>query len=45
MLKFRVDTVEVLASISMGAVFGLYMFMPLMVAMIQMFLSLDMFSI
>jgi hypothetical protein len=45
MLKFRVDTVEMLASISMGAVFGLYMFMPLMVAMIQMFLSLDMFSI
>ena len=43
MLKFRVDTVEMFASISMGAVIGLYMFMPLLVAMIQMFFSLDVF--
>lgn len=43
MLKFRVDTIELMASISMGAVIGLYMFMPLAIAMLQMFFSLDVF--
>ena len=44
MLKFRTSTVEMLTSIAMGAVIGLYMFMPLMIAMVQMFLSLDVFK-
>lgn len=43
MLKFRTSTVEMFTSISMGAVIGLYMFMPLLIAMLQMFMSLDMF--
>lgn len=43
MLKFRIDTVEMFTSISMGAVIGLYMFMPLLVSMIQMFFSIGMF--
>lgn len=43
MLKFRVDTVELFTSISMGAVIGLYMFMPLLVSMVQMFFSIGMF--
>ena len=43
MLKFRVDTVEMFTSISMGAVIGLYMFMPLLVSMVQMFFSIGMF--
>ena len=44
MLKFRTDTVEMMTNIAMYAVLGLYMFMPLLIAMIQMFMSLDVFS-
>ena len=44
MLKIRIDTIERLTSISMGAVIALYMFMPLLIAMVQMFMSLDVFS-
>lgn len=43
MLKFRIDTVELFTSISMGAVIGLYMFMPLLIAMVKMFFSLNFF--
>lgn len=43
MLKFRVRTVETFTSLSMGAVLGLYMFMPLLVSMVQMFFSIGMF--
>jgi hypothetical protein len=42
-LKTRIEVVQMFTSISMGAVIGLYMFMPLLVAMIQMFMSLDIF--
>lgn len=43
MLKFRTSTVEMFTSISMGAIIGLYMFMPLLISMIQMFRSIDVF--
>lgn len=43
MLSFRVKSVETFTSISMGAVIALYMFMPLLIAMVQMFFSLDVF--
>lgn len=44
MLKNRINTIELAANVSMGAVLALYMFMPLLVAMVQMFFSLGMFG-
>ncbi len=43
MLGFRISLSNTFASISMGSVIALYMFLPLMVAMVQMFMSLDIF--
>lgn len=39
MLKFRTDTIELMTSIAMGSVVALYMFLPLLVAMLQMFMA------
>lgn len=43
LLKFRADTVATLTSISMYAVIGIYMILPLIVSMVQMFFSLNIF--
>lgn len=40
MLKFRVDAIELMANIAMGSVVGLYMFLPLLIAMLQMFMGI-----
>ncbi len=43
MLGFRISLSNTFASIAMGSVIALYMFLPLMVSMVQMFISLNIF--
>ena len=44
MLGIRTRTVGIFTGISMGSVIALYMFMPLLISMVQMFMSLNIFG-